>query len=245
MHDNLMKNKWNERAKKDAFYYIETTFYDGDIDAFFALGEERTKLIVDPILTQLLPSASNASVLEIGCGLGRFSRALSKRFRSVIAVDVADEMIRQAKELSSEEQYANLKFYTNDGTSLSLIESESVDFVFSYEVFQHMPSLKVILNNFTEIRRVIKITGKALIHLRTETVSPLTKFQIFAKSHLPKFLLKLLGLSSIDKTWTGTTLNTKNIDQLCKSTGLEILQLINDPTHAPNTRIFVLLSPMK
>lgn len=215
MPDNIMKNKWNERAKKDALCYIETTLYDGNLDAFFALGEERTKLIVDPIITQLVPSASNASVLETGCGLGRFSRALSKRFRSVIAVDVADEMIRQAKELSSEEQYANLKFYTTDRTSLSLIESESVDFVFSYEVFQHMPSLKVILNNFTEIRRVLKITGKAMIHLRTETVSPLTKFQIFAKSHLPKFLLKLLGLSSIDKTWTGTTLNTKNIDQLC------------------------------
>ncbi len=240
-----MKINRNERAKKDAFYYIETTFYNGDIDAFFALGEERTKLIVDPIITQLVPSASNASVLEIGYGLGRFSRALSKRFRSVIAVDVADEMIRQAKELSSEEQYANLKFYTNDGTSLSLIESESVYFVFSYEVFQHMSSLKVILKNFTEIRRFLKITGKAMIHLRTETVSPLTKFKIFAKSHLSKFLLKLLGLSSIDKTWTGTTLNTKNIEQLCKSTGLEILQLINDPTHAPNTRIFVLLSPIK
>ena len=244
MAENLMKSKWNERAKKDAFYYVETTFYNGDIDAFFALGEERNKLIVDPIITQFIPS-SNASVLEIGCGLGRFSRALSKRFRSVIAVDVADEMIRQAKELSSEEQYANLKFYITDGTFLSLIESESVDFVFSYEVFQHMPSLKVILNNFNEIRRVLKITGKALIHLRTETVSPLTKFKMFAKSHLPKFLLKLLGLSSIDETWTGTTLNTKNIDQLCKSTGLEILQLINDPTHAPGTRIFVLLSPIK
>ena len=215
MPDNLMKNKWNKRAKKDVSYYIKTTFYDGDVDAFFALGEERTQLIVDPIITQLVPSASNASVLEIGCGLGRFSRALSKRFRSVIAVDVADEMIRQAKELSSEEQYANLNFYTTDGTSLSLIESESVDFVFSYEVFQYMPSLKVILNNFTEILRVLKITGKALIHLRTETVPPLTKFRIFAKSHLPKFLLKLLELSSIDKTWTGTTLNTKNIDQLC------------------------------
>ena len=107
MAENLMKSKWNERAKKDAFYYIETTFYNGNIDAFFAFGEERTKLILDLIITQFIPSARNASVLEIGCGLGRFSRALSKRFRRVIAVDIADEMIRQAKELSSEEHAKN------------------------------------------------------------------------------------------------------------------------------------------
>ena len=92
MAENLMKSKCNERAKKNAFYYVETTFYNGDIDAFFALGEERTKLIIDPIITQFIPSASNASILEIGCGLGRFIRALSKRFRRVIAVDIADEM---------------------------------------------------------------------------------------------------------------------------------------------------------
>ena len=45
-----MKDIWNQRAKKDAFYYVESAFWDGDIDKFFALGEERSQLILDPIL---------------------------------------------------------------------------------------------------------------------------------------------------------------------------------------------------
>jgi SAM-dependent methyltransferase len=129
-----MKQMWDKRAGKDAFYYVESAFWDGDVSSFFALGEERVRLLVDPYISLLAVPEINICALEIGCGLGRFSRSLAQRFKHVIGVDVSDEMIRQAKELNPS-SIQNLEFKATDGASYPFISSNSIDFVFSYEVF--------------------------------------------------------------------------------------------------------------
>src|SRR5437870_5642065 len=105
-----MRHRWNQRAQTDAFHYVETTFWNGDQEAFFKIGEERTRLVIDPILPSLSRPASTSTALEIGCGLGRFSRALASRFGKVIALDVSDEMIRQAQGLHPRDIFKNLSF---------------------------------------------------------------------------------------------------------------------------------------
>ena len=95
---------------------------------------------MDPVLPALATPASDSSALEVGCGLGRFSRSLAARFREVTAVDVSDEMVTRARDLSPADRYPNLTFHASDGISLPFVPSASIDFAFSYEVFQHMPS---------------------------------------------------------------------------------------------------------
>jgi ubiquinone/menaquinone biosynthesis C-methylase UbiE len=136
-----MKSEWNKRAKHDPFYYVETKHWDGDIDAFFKLGEERAGVLLKPVLDQLAIDATEATALDLGCGIGRFSRVLAKSFRQVVAVDVSDEMIAQARGQNS--ACTNISFLPTDGLTLP-IGSETVDFVWSYEVFQHMPTHKII-----------------------------------------------------------------------------------------------------
>jgi 2-polyprenyl-3-methyl-5-hydroxy-6-metoxy-1,4-benzoquinol methylase len=245
MNENLMKEMWNQRAKKDAFYYVESAFWNGDIENFFALGEQRTELIIDSHIGKFISNTSSLSALEIGCGVGRFSRALAKRFDNVIAVDVSEAMIQKAQELHPVEEYPNLKFQSTDGKSLSSVLPGSIDFVFSYEVFQHMPSYEVILNNFKDIQKVLKPTGIAFIHLRTESFFSSNTIKKFIKKITPVSLLMATGFKSFtfDSTWTGTSLSRKKIKQLCKSTNLKILQFIDDPTHSPGTRIFLIATP--
>ena len=36
--DEQMRESWDRRAERDAFYYVETAHWDGDVDTFFALA---------------------------------------------------------------------------------------------------------------------------------------------------------------------------------------------------------------
>jgi SAM-dependent methyltransferase len=245
MNSDSMKQMWNKRAEKDAFYYVESAFWDGDISRFFSLGEERVKLLVDPYLPLLSVSETNVYAIEIGCGLGRFSRSFAQRFKHVVGVDVSDEMIRQAKELNPS-SIQNLEFKATDGAFYPFISSNSIDFCFSYEVFQHMPSSEIILNNFKEINRVLKSDGIALIHVMTDNGFFVKVAKKFIKSLIPESIWKALGFSpfKFDSTWTGTSLSRNQIKTICDKAELTIMQYIDDPTHGTGDRMFLLLKPI-
>jgi ubiquinone/menaquinone biosynthesis C-methylase UbiE len=75
----------------------------------------------------------------------------------VYGVDVSGEMIKCAESIN--ETYSNILFYQNDGGSLEFLEDASVDYVFSFVTFQHMPSEHVMESNIKEISRVLKPGG--------------------------------------------------------------------------------------
>ncbi|MEQ9087104.1 MAG: class I SAM-dependent methyltransferase [Pontimonas sp.] len=101
----------------------------------------------------------NQTALDYGCGsLARYSKALSRRFSSVIGLDVSEEAISKARsELNSTEQ-EKISLRTCDGFSLDLA-SESVDFIFSNLVLQHIGSLPVLRSLASEFIRVLKPGG--------------------------------------------------------------------------------------
>ena len=59
----------------------------------------------------------------------------------------------------------NIRLIAGDGLTYPL-PSNHFDFVFSYIVFQHMPSEEVVKSNLREIHRVLKPKGIAKIQLR-------------------------------------------------------------------------------
>jgi ubiquinone/menaquinone biosynthesis C-methylase UbiE len=241
----IMKRMWNQRAKANAFYYIESAFWDGDIDKFFELGKERTDLLLDPLIQESHINTLDASILEIGCGVGRFSREFSRRFKQVTAVDVSDEVIQKAKALHPSTDYPNLNFHSTDGTSLSFVDTRSIDLVFSYEVFQHMPSADVILSNLKEVSRVLKPQGYAYVHLMTDKGMLMKTGKNIVKQIIPQQVLKALGYAPLtfDKTWTGTSLSIKQIQSLCQAANLSLVKLVDDSTTLSD-RVFLLAKPI-
>ena len=242
MASQFMQEMWNKRAQKDAFYYVESAFWDGDLEKFFSLGEKRTQLILDPILKEMNIDIQNSHILEIGCGVGRFSRALSQRFQQVTAIDVSDEMVNQARELHPPSLYPNLTLQPTNGTSLDFIPSSSIDVVFSYEVFQHMPSPDIIFDNLKEVRRVLRPQGIAYIHLMTDHGKLKKSVKTFLKQLVPQKVWQTLGFADLtfDPTWTGTSLSTKQIQNFCQEANLNFIKLIDDPTHGSGDRVFLL-----
>src|SRR6202171_3290720 len=135
-----MREDWDQRAKENARYYVNTATMEWSDEEFFASGE---RTVADEILTDLVNICQGRPqremrVLEIGCGAGRVTRALANLFGEVHGVDVSGEMVRQAK-LALQDR-PNAFVYQNNGKDLQVVPTLDFDFAFSSIVFQHIPS---------------------------------------------------------------------------------------------------------
>jgi SAM-dependent methyltransferase len=120
-------------------------------------------------LLGLLPSQCE-SVLEIGCGTGEFTRLLAGRARKVVAVDLSPQMIRLARELSTE--HSNLEYLTGDVMQLPL-RTGGFDCVVSIATLHHLPLNQALL----KMKDALKPGGALVIHdlVRDEGVADLVK----------------------------------------------------------------------
>lgn len=151
-----MRRDWDERARENARFYVNTERTDWTDDDFFASGR---RTIAEEILTDMTnicqgKEPSQMRVLEIGCGAGRVTRALAGLFGEVHGVDVSGEMVSFAREALKDMPHARV--YQNNGMDLSTVPVADFDFAFSTIVFQHIPSREVIENYVREVHRLLK-----------------------------------------------------------------------------------------
>src|SRR5580698_7033551 len=153
-----MRADWNQRAKEDAHYYVAFGGRDQDEEGFDATAADVLPCLEFEL--QRFPGGANRRArraLEIGCGPGRLVKPLSRHFGEIHGVDVSDEMIKLARQRLSD--IPNAHFHATNGASLGLFADDSFDFVYSYAVFQHIPSRDVVLEYMREICRVLKPGG--------------------------------------------------------------------------------------
>lgn len=160
------KEKWNRLgAENPRFYVVSKKGTAIDDKAFADTGEDNYRALVsnDELLKSHLGSFKDKRVLDIGSGLGRLTKLFSADFKEAVGVDISDTMVEQAK--ARAEGIANVRFVATNGVSFPFPDA-SFDLVFSYIVFQHMPSREVVLKNLKEARRVLAPTGIAKIQIR-------------------------------------------------------------------------------
>lgn len=160
------KKKWNRLATDNAKYYVLTDLGEHiSEEEFQQAGQKdfRELIAKDPIINSGLGNLKSKTALEIGCGIGRITEFIAQNFAKVFAIDISDEMIGEGQKRLK--NYSNINFIIGNGLTFP-IPDNSIDFVFSYIVFQHMPNKQVIKSNFQEIRRVLKDTGLVKIQVR-------------------------------------------------------------------------------
>ncbi len=150
--------------------------------------------------------APTAAVLEIGCGIGRLLRPFLTRARSLIGVDISGEMVERARREFDETP--GIVFWRTDG-DLAPVATGSVDFVFSYIVFQHVPRKRAVLTYIAEAARVLRNGG-------------LFRFQVDGREHNP--------LRPLD-TWTGIQFETEEVRAALEKAGFSVLEV-----RAPGTQ---------
>lgn len=164
VREQEMRRFWNERAREDAFYFVDTRqrYRRPNRERFWAADE-----LVDFILVQLdLELCSDETVLEIGCGIGRITRCLAARAHDVIALDVSDEMLSRARALNP--GLDNVRWLQGDGTTLADVEPESVDACMSVVVLQHVPDAEITLGYVRELGRVLRRGGWAALQVSND-----------------------------------------------------------------------------
>ncbi len=200
-----MRADWNQRALEDAHYYVAFGGLDQGEAEFLATAAD----VLRSIRGQLKRLTVNTNrrtwrALEIGCGPGRLIKPLSVHFGEIHGVDVSDEMIRLARERLADIRHAH--FHVTDGATLQQFADESFDFVYSYAVFQHIPSRDVVLEYMREIRRVLKPGG--VFH---------GQFNGFQRSDNPD-------------TWTGVGFSGEDIRAFTRDNGLLLMYLEGERT---------------
>jgi SAM-dependent methyltransferase len=146
-----MRKDWDLRARENALYYIDCG-HGQSVESFWSSGKDD----VAGLILRDIEIASDATVLEIGCGVGRLLRPFASRARSVLGVDISGEMITLARR-----EFAatpNVRVWRTNGT-LAPISTASVDLVFSFIVFQHIPRKRDVLAYFSEVARVLTPGG--------------------------------------------------------------------------------------
>lgn len=158
-----MREDWNARALEDAHYYVAFGRREQSEDEFLATAAEVLAGIRWEMKRLGRGNTRARRALEIGCGPGRLIKPLSADFGEIHGVDVSDEMVRLARERLRAIPHAHV--HATDGASLAKFADSSFDLVYSYAVFQHIPSRDVVLEYLRETQRVLKPGGLARLQL--------------------------------------------------------------------------------
>lgn len=207
-----MRADWNQRAREDAYYYVAFGRKGQDDEEFFATAADVVRNLEAEMKHLNAGAGRQGRALEIGCGPGRLMRPMSWNFAEVHGVDVSDEMIR----LASAKLHSTPNTFPRHtkGTDLGMYSSEYFDFVYSYAVFQHIPSREVVFHYLAEARRVLKPGGilRCQINGLPQTAKQYTTWEgaRIGASEVAEFAcvndMQLLALDGVDTQYLWVTL---------------------------------------
>lgn len=207
---------WDARAREDPFYFVDNRlrYRDPDLDAFWAGGEEMIDILCGEFGVAI---GRSDTAVEIGCGVGRLTRVLSRRAAEVIAVDVSEEMLDRARELNP--GATNVRWTLGDGISLAGIEDACADVLVSQVVLQHIPDPAITLDYIREAGRVLKPRGWAAIQVSNDP-----------DGHRPRTppshrLLRLLGRAprgAEHPAWLGSAVDLDEVRTAAAQGGLAV-----------------------
>ena len=157
-----MRRFWDEKARENAMWFVASTldYTHPDAESFWRSGDE----VIDRSLKMFDLSLNGSErVLDIGCGIGRLTRALSRRAASAVGIDVSNEMVNQAREALADVE--NVDILLGNGLDLAGVADGGFDVVFSFVVFQHIPDPSVTCAYIREIGRVLRPGGWAVFQI--------------------------------------------------------------------------------
>ena len=211
-----MAEFWDARAREDAFFFVdnEQSYKAPDVERFFAEGA-RT---LDALLDECGMAGRGADVaLDIGCGLGRLTRALAERVGHVHALDVSPEMLTRARELNA--HLGNVTWHRGDGRTLQPLADSEVDAVVSHVVFQHVPDPEITYGYVVEIGRVLRPGGWAAFQVSNDP-------RVHEGLHKPPSRLKTLfgraPRGQRDPAWRGSAVDLDALERAAREGGCAV-----------------------
>ena len=236
-----MRQDWDARARKNAFFYIASWRKDWDVDDFLKSGEEDYQRLVVPFLSRYGFSPKDKTMLELGCGAGRMTHSFATHFRHVIALDVSAEMLQRGELMLGKAE--NIAWKHANGLDLTSVEDESVDFAFSYLVLQHLPDERLVCAYIREMLRVLRPSGICLFQFHgtnrptmnwkgRATWALLDTLSRIGLRPVARLGARLLGFDPemVGRNWHGIALATETVAWAVKASEARVLEMQGEDT---------------
>jgi ubiquinone/menaquinone biosynthesis C-methylase UbiE len=236
-----MRQDWDERARKNAFHYIASWRREWDRESFLASGEEDVSRLVIPVLSRCGLPARGGAMLELGCGAGRMTHSFARRFKRVYAFDLSKEMLRQAREIHASQ--TNILWLLGNGADLSCVATNSLDFVFSYLVLQHIPEELLALRYVEELLRVLRPGGAFLFQFNSGFDATMNRrgrmawgiVDVLWSAGMRTPSRALAGLFGFDpdaagKSWRGAAIRAPRVEGVASRSGGEVREMTGHNT---------------
>lgn len=199
------RQEWEEVGRLDPLWGVlsdPTKRYGRwGVDEFLATGQQEVGAVLEAAGRWHLPRYRRHA-LDVGCGVGRLTRALAAHFDHVTGVDIAASMIAHARRLNAD--IPRCEFQLLDGRGLPSFRDGSLDFVYSRFVLQHIAQRPLAEAYVQEFVRVVSDEG--LIVFQVPAGFPLRRrlqprprlYAILRRLRVPdSWLYRRLGLHPI------------------------------------------------
>jgi ubiquinone/menaquinone biosynthesis C-methylase UbiE len=149
-----------EAGDEQFFFWFDVA---SNLDEYFESGlRTLEREILTPTVIEALGSTKSASALEIGSGGGRILLAACSKFQHVTGIDVHQSHGPVKRKLAAS-GLDNYTLSTGDGSSIPS-DTASLDFVYSYIVLMHLPSIETFRSYIAETRRALRPGGVAQLY---------------------------------------------------------------------------------
>ena len=166
-----LKRDWESLAQRDALAAILTdeTKSGGkwEVTQFMATGDAEIETVLQHLAAIGLQPDPGGAVLDFGCGVGRLTQALARRFPSCVGVDISQEMIARA---NAQNQYRHCRYVMSAAPQLPFAD-ESCSFVYSNLVLQHV-ARRFAVNYRREFTRVLAPGGVLVFGVQDRFATP-------------------------------------------------------------------------
>jgi SAM-dependent methyltransferase len=219
-----MQQFWDARAREDAYYFVDNRldYRHPDVERFWAEGEVDLDRVLDSVRARIEPSDA---VVDIGCGLGRLTRAIAARAGSVTGIDVSEEMLTRARQLNA--GLENVTWVHGNGTDLAGIVDASADACVSHVVFQHIPDPNVTLGYVREIGRVLRPGGWAAFQISNDASVHRRRRRVGAR------LRSIVGRAprgQENPSWLGSPIDLAELRSVSDGSGLDVEDVVGAGT---------------
>jgi len=222
-----MRAFWDRKARENAMYYIQNVldYTKTDEESFWASGPEALDRTLAPFDLKVGP---DDEVVEIGCGIGRMTRALASRAGHVVGVDVSGEMVERGREALAD--LDNVELMVGSGTDLGGIADSSADVVYSFIVFQHIPDPAITCSYVREIGRVLRPGGWTVFQVSERPEIHHARHWRSAESLLES-LKRALGRrprGCLEPQWLGSSVDRADLVEALTDGGLVLDATVGD-----------------
>lgn len=141
------------------------------------------------LISSQIGTLKDKAVVEIGCGAGYWSNFLCENANFVSVIDIIPNLVLP---------HNNYRYYENEDKQFCCpyLESESIDFVFSFGVFCHF-SQEACEEYLKDIKRILRAGGTAIIMFADK--NGLQKFYGNKKININEIFGKAIDYDNADK----------------------------------------------